>query len=49
MILGSMPTLEWIVYILVGLSAVYEIVVHKTNCRRCGESMGGAPVGGASM
>ena len=35
MILGSMPALEWIVYILVGLSAVYEIVMHKKNCKMC--------------
>ena len=36
MILGSMPQVEWIVYILVGVSAVYEIVMHKKNCKMCG-------------
>jgi len=36
MILGSWPMVEWLVYILVGLSAVYEIVMHKTLCRQCG-------------
>lgn len=36
MILGSWPQLEWIVYVLVGLSAVYEIVKHKNLCRNCG-------------
>jgi len=36
MILGSWPMVEWIVYVLVGLSAVYEIVMHKTLCRQCG-------------
>lgn len=25
-----------IIYILVGLSAIYEIVTHKKNCRACG-------------
>ncbi len=24
-----------IIYILVGLSAIYEAVTHKTNCRNC--------------
>jgi len=36
MIFGSMPMVENIVYVLVGLSAVYEIVMHKTLCRQCG-------------
>lgn len=35
---GSM--IAKIVYILVGLSAVYEIFTHKKMCRNCG--MGGA-------
>jgi uncharacterized membrane protein YuzA (DUF378 family) len=35
LILGSIPWLEWLVYILVGLSAVYEIVMHKKNCMMC--------------
>ena len=43
MLLGSMPQGESIVYILVGLSAVYEIVVHKGNCRNCN------PMGGGMM
>ena len=34
-ILGSVPALEWLVYVLVGLSAVYEVVMHKTTCRNC--------------
>ncbi|HTR18823.1 MAG TPA: DUF378 domain-containing protein [Candidatus Paceibacterota bacterium] len=29
LLLGSWPQVEWLVYILVGLSAVYEIVTHK--------------------
>lgn len=48
MIFGSMPQVEWIVYVLVGLSAVYEIVMHKSNCKMCG--MGGMSSGmGAGM
>ena len=38
MILGSMPSLESLVYVLVGLSAVYEIVMHKKCCNICGTS-----------
>ena len=35
MLLGSWPSVERIVYLLVGLSAVYEIVTHKGNCKYC--------------
>ena len=35
MVLGSWPQVEWLVYVLVGLSAVYEVVTHKGNCRNC--------------
>ncbi|OGG71174.1 hypothetical protein A3F27_02675 [Candidatus Kaiserbacteria bacterium RIFCSPHIGHO2_12_FULL_53_13] len=35
-ILGSWPVVEWLVYVLVGLSAVYEVSTHKGNCRSCG-------------
>lgn len=35
-ILGSWPVVEWLVYVLVGLSAVYEIATHKDKCRDCG-------------
>lgn len=35
LILGSWPMLEWLVYVLVGASAVYEIVTHKSNCKEC--------------
>ena len=40
MILGSWPMVEGLVYVLVGLSAIYEIVKHKSNCKMC--SSGGA-------
>lgn len=36
MIFGSWPMVEWAVYILVGLSAIYEIVSHKGMCKECG-------------
>jgi uncharacterized membrane protein YuzA (DUF378 family) len=35
LILGSWPQVEWLVYILVGLSAVYEIWKHKSICKEC--------------
>ena len=34
-LLGSMPAVETVVYVLVGLSAVFEAVTHKKNCKRC--------------
>lgn len=34
-LLGSWPTLVMIVYILVGLSAVFEVATHKKNCKEC--------------
>ena len=29
------------IYVLVGLSAVYEIVAHKNNCKLCASGSGG--------
>ena len=37
MVLGSWPTVEKIVYILVGLSAVYTLVTHKMYCKYCAD------------
>lgn len=37
-LLGSMPIVAKVVYVLVGLSAVYEVVTHKANCRACTET-----------
>lgn len=34
-ILGGVPVLESVVYILVGLSAIWEIATHKQNCKTC--------------
>lgn len=36
MLLGSWPMLERVVYLLVGASAVYELITHKDNCKECG-------------
>ena len=32
---GSLPALEKIVYILVGVAAIYEVATHKKVCRTC--------------
>lgn len=34
-ILGNWEMLERLVYILVGLAAVWEVLGHKKNCRMC--------------
>ncbi len=34
-LLGEGSTLATAVYILVGLSAIYEVVGHKKNCKAC--------------
>ena len=41
-IIGSMPTIEKIVYILVGLSALYIAFTHPKDCRCCKPDMGQA-------
>ena len=51
MIVGSMPAIEWLVYVLVGVGAVVLAATHKSDCRACvvgaaPASMGaGAPMG----
>jgi len=52
MIFGMM--IANVIYILVGLSAIYEIVIHKGICKMCGDmgqksSMGSMPMGGMNM
>ena len=37
---GMSGTTAWVVYLLVGLSAVYELVAHKKNCKACERMMG---------
>lgn len=36
---GQEAVLSRIIYVLVGLSAVYEVLIHKSACRYCGEEM----------
>jgi len=41
MLLGGMGSLlSRAIYVLVGLSAIYEIVTHKSHCKLCGTSSG---------
>lgn len=35
MLVGAWPTVEKLVYILVGLSAVVLVVTHKNDCKTC--------------
>ncbi|MES2014422.1 MAG: DUF378 domain-containing protein [Patescibacteria group bacterium] len=35
MILGAWPQVEWVVYILVGLSALFLMLDHKRSCKMC--------------
>ena len=51
LVLGSVPVLEWIVYVLVGLSAVYLAATHKQTCKLCmgGSSAVGMGGGGSPM
>lgn len=39
MLLGSWPMVETIVYVLVGLAAIYEVATHKSKCRDCQPGM----------
>lgn len=34
-LLGAAPVVESVVYILVGLAAIYEIATHKKDCKAC--------------
>lgn len=38
LLVGAWPTVENIVYLLVGLSALVLLVGHKKDCRACGTS-----------
>ena len=38
MIFGAGSTIAMIIYVLVGLSAIYEVATHKKNCKACGAS-----------
>ncbi len=39
-IFGEMSMVSRIIYVLVGLSAVYELATHKGSCKACGNSGG---------
>ncbi len=34
-VLGTMPMVEQLVYIAVGVSAVYEFLIHMKTCKMC--------------
>lgn len=34
-VFGSMPALEMLVYVLVGVSALWLLVTHKAQCKVC--------------
>ena len=36
MLFGSMPSVEKLVYVVVGLSAAYVVVTHTKDCKWCG-------------
>ena len=35
LIVGSWPTVEAVVYILVGLAALWALVAHRRDCKMC--------------
>lgn len=35
MLLGAWPQVEWVVYILVGLSALWALIKHPKECKTC--------------
>jgi hypothetical protein len=41
--MGMSDMIPKVVYILVGLSAIYEIATHKGRCKECTSSSGIAP------
>jgi uncharacterized membrane protein YuzA (DUF378 family) len=51
MIFGAGSTLAMIVYLLVGVSALFEAVTHKWNCKHCVKSSDAtpSPMMGSSM
>jgi uncharacterized protein len=42
-IFGGVPMLESIIYILVGVAAIYELVMHRKMCKMCSSSAADAP------
>lgn len=39
---GMSAAVSRVIYVLVGLSAVYELVMHKKSCKHCGVKEGGS-------
>ena len=37
---GQGEVISRVIYVLVGLAAIYEVATHKANCRACGASSG---------
>jgi len=37
---GQGEVISRVIYVLVGLAAIYEVATHKANCRVCGVSSG---------
>ena len=46
-IFGVGSIISKVIYILVGLSAVYLVITHKKDCKHCVSSS--APMGGSTM
>ncbi len=42
-ILGAWPNVVMVIYVLVGLSALYEIFNHKNTCKMCNPGMMNKP------
>lgn len=42
---GMMTTQARVIYILVGLAAIYEIATHKGRCKECDAMAGGKSMG----
>lgn len=38
-VVGSWPSVEMLVYVLVGAAAVYEVLTHGMRCKECMEMM----------
>ena len=45
---GQEMAISRVIYVLVGLSAIYEVVTHKASCKMC-SSMGSSSSSGGSM
>ena len=37
---GQGEIISRVIYVLVGIAAIYEVATHKSNCRMCGSSSG---------